>query len=911
MATTEQIGKQVSERNAASRPICLLVLGMHRSGTSALTRVLSIAGAALPTDLAGATESNETGHWESKQLFEYHDKMLAELGSAWDDWRAIDFSRLTSARRAEIRRDIAAILEAQFGTTPMIVVKDPRVCRFAPFFLEAIASAGYDAKIILAFRSPLEVVQSLARRNRMPRAKAALLWLRHVLDADAAVEAKPHALVSYSALLTDWQATLARIGDELDVTWPFATTEIEQEIAAFLSPAQRHHKSKTEDVLLDPMLRGWISDAYAALLVLEKNPSSAPARASLERVRAAFDAAAPIMYRLLQDAEDASAAESALSAANLTQMRAERDKALRDEAVAQESLMEAQRTRADLAASADALLADVSTRAAETAATMAQRDEARAEQARLAAELSAKEEVIARLDGDAQLLKAAANDRAREAESAQAALAEMETLRAAVSDMEAELARAREALASDAPPSFRQSFVKPLATWFLEGQPDGAPIEHERFVDWLAPNFQSYGDGDVWRINPNGVELTELIDLFNQAPEASTDETARHMRPTKNLLLVSEYAPSFAHAGGLRVRDIYAEIKRLRPDIKLALYCPSAPAIDGDIDWLGEIFDDVFLTAPENFSFVDFVQRAGGARHYDLIDFQFHRAGRLISSFARIGDRTLFTPMETLSRSMFEQARSGLKRDHAIQFRTIAGTMKTTLDELRIVAKADETVCVSGADSGFLQKLAPWRRVSALPTGLSDYEFADRLAANFQPKPPSAKAKRLVFAAYFGSDTNRVGLSWYLDHVHPHVLRQCPDYKLSVVGRGDLSAFIAGNPQNVTFVGEVPTMPPVLEQARAGLVLALHGSGFRGKINQYAVCGLPSISTALGITGLAYTPGVDIEVADDPHEFALACVRVLSDDAYADQLAAKARATALEHYRWERMHDDIRRIYGL
>lgn len=887
MATTEQLGKEVSARNrsAASRPICLLVLGMHRSGTSALTRVLSIAGAALPADLAGATEANENGHWESRQLFEYHDQMLAELGSSWDDWRALDFSRLTSARRAEIRREIAAIIDGQFSAAPMIVVKDPRVCRFASLFLEAIASVGYDAKIIVAFRSPLEVVDSLARRDDMPRAKAALLWLRHVLDADAAVNASPHALISYDALLTDWEAALAHIGDELDVRWPFAADEVKPQIDAFLSAAQRHHKSKVEDVLLDTMLRGWVSDVYSALLVLEKNPMSAPAHASIESVRSAFDAAAPIMHRLLQEAERARAEDTERHAAELAT-------AARTEAEMRVALVEAQSARAELSATAEALLADVTRRGVELSAVSARLDQARSEIAQLGADLSAKNETISRLNNDALALKAAADDRAREAASAEAALAEMQA-------------------ASGAPGDFRQSFVRPLATWFLEGQPDGAPIEHERFVDWLAPNFQSYGDGDVWRINPNGVELTELVDLFNQAPEASTDETARHMRPTKNLLLVSEYAPSFAHAGGLRVRDIYAEIKRLRPDIKLALYCPSAPAIDGDIDWLGEIFDDVFLTTPENFSFVDFVQRAGGARHYDLIDFQFHRAGRLISSFARIGDRTLFTPMETLSRSMFEQARSGLKRDHAIQFRAIAGTMKTTLDELRIVAKADETVCVSDADSGFLQKLAPWRRVSALPTGLSDSEFADQLAADFQPKPPSTKAKRLVFAAYFGSDTNRVGLSWYLDHVHPHVLRHCPDYKLSVVGRGDLSAFIASNPQNVTFVGEVPTMPPVLEQARAGLVLALHGSGFRGKINQYAVCGLPSISTALGITGLAYTSGVDIEVADDPHEFALACVRVLSDDAYADQLAAKARATALENYRWERMHDDIRRIYGL
>ena len=86
---------------------CLLVLGMHRSGTSALTRVLSLLGADLPATLMPPASDNETGFWEPGPLVDYHDRLLSEFGSDWDDWRALDLGRIPAARRNQIKREIA------------------------------------------------------------------------------------------------------------------------------------------------------------------------------------------------------------------------------------------------------------------------------------------------------------------------------------------------------------------------------------------------------------------------------------------------------------------------------------------------------------------------------------------------------------------------------------------------------------------------------------------------------------------------------------------------------------------------------------------------------------------------------------------------------------------------------------
>ena len=65
----------------------ILVAGMHRSGTSALTKTLSILGADLPRNLMPPMKgNNDKGFWESKDLEGIHDSLLESAGSMWDDW---------------------------------------------------------------------------------------------------------------------------------------------------------------------------------------------------------------------------------------------------------------------------------------------------------------------------------------------------------------------------------------------------------------------------------------------------------------------------------------------------------------------------------------------------------------------------------------------------------------------------------------------------------------------------------------------------------------------------------------------------------------------------------------------------------------------------------------------------------
>lgn len=445
--------------------------------------------------------------------------------------------------------------------------------------------------------------------------------------------------------------------------------------------------------------------------------------------------------------------------------------------------------------------------------------------------------------------------------------------------------------------------------WLMHDSEQKADVDADSLVQWMTPHFQNYYDGAAFNINKNGRALRQLAQLLSQRKTAKAPAKARG--PTRTILLVADYAPSKGHAGGLRLLDMYVELRRIEPNLKIDLYAPSQPAVDGNLDYLSDIFDNVYLTSAESFSLGDFLMRAGAHSDYDLVDAQFHRAGRMLGAFRSISRYQIFTPMESEARSAYDRMRKALKESGSLSLSAVFHTLHTTLDELLIMANADETICVSSADSCFLDSISGPLRVGHVPTGLSPVEFSAELSSYYKQRPPSARPRQLVFAAYYGSDTNIAGLRWYLDHVHSRVVDAVPEYRFLVVGRGDLAWLHAENRPNVVIVGEVPQLSPVFNESRGGLVLALHGSGFRGKINQYAICGIPSITTPLGLTGLDYTPGKNILAAEDPAEFAVECIRVLKDDAYADNVGACARDFALKHYCWGSMHQRLREIYGV
>lgn len=243
----------------------ILILGPHRSGTSALTRVLNLLGVDLGDDLLPPNFDNQRGYWEHRGLFELHERLLSCTGSSWHDHRAMPLGWRELEDVEEIRGEILSLLREELVDSPLWGVKDPRLCRLLPFWLDLLEELSVEAGFVILVRNPLEVARSLQRRNRFSPSKCRLLYLAEMLAAVRHTEGRCRAFVSYSRLLEDWRGVVDDLARELQIDWPQEPEQRAPEIDSFLRPSERHHQVTLDDLRRDPHLPDWATELYEAL----------------------------------------------------------------------------------------------------------------------------------------------------------------------------------------------------------------------------------------------------------------------------------------------------------------------------------------------------------------------------------------------------------------------------------------------------------------------------------------------------------------------------------------------------------------------------------------------------------------------------------------------------------------------
>jgi glycosyltransferase involved in cell wall biosynthesis len=245
---------------------CLLVLGMHRSGTSALTRVLNLLGAALPRQLLPAASDNPSGFWEGYRFVLSHDEALARAGLRWFDPGPLRPAYFASAAADAAVEDLARLVADDFGDAGLFAVKDPRICRLVPLWRRVLDRVGSPISPILAIRDPRDVAESMLARNRLPLETGHMLWLRHVLEAEAATRDLPRTIVGYDDLLADWRQLVERLATAHPIQWPERNPASEAAIDRFLSPTLRHHHRRSSGDRPLPIESEWSQPVYHALL---------------------------------------------------------------------------------------------------------------------------------------------------------------------------------------------------------------------------------------------------------------------------------------------------------------------------------------------------------------------------------------------------------------------------------------------------------------------------------------------------------------------------------------------------------------------------------------------------------------------------------------------------------------------
>ena len=212
-----------------------MVLGAHRSGTSALAGVIQRLGVDLGDRLLGPQEGvNDRGFWEHSDLVALHDRLLETLGSRWDSIHPLPENWWQSPAIKTISGEIADIVEKEFSNLELWGLKDPRLCRLLPLWLDIIAKAGCKPSFIIIYRNPLEVAESLSQRDKMAPQRALTVWLQHMLDAECYTRGYLRTIISYGDLLDDWRDTMLTVSDNLSLQWPVSIDQAGSKIDDFL-----------------------------------------------------------------------------------------------------------------------------------------------------------------------------------------------------------------------------------------------------------------------------------------------------------------------------------------------------------------------------------------------------------------------------------------------------------------------------------------------------------------------------------------------------------------------------------------------------------------------------------------------------------------------------------------------------
>lgn len=252
------------------------------------------------------------------------------------------------------------------------------------------------------------------------------------------------------------------------------------------------------------------------------------------------------------------------------------------------------------------------------------------------------------------------------------------------------------------------------------------------------------------------------------------------------------------------------------------------------------------------------------------------------------------------------RAAAGLARPGAAA-RRVAGGIYSTVQWLKLaryerwaMQVCDVTVAVSDDDRRALERLGVTTRCAIVPNGVDVAHFSRTALPIERSGPLVFAAPTLVFSGTLDFRPNVDALAWFAEAVLPLIRAQRPDTRLLAVGRRPAATLQRLAAQGaLTLTGEVADARPYLAAATVYVVPMRIGGGIRLKLLEALSLESPTVSTSLGAEGVTgLHDGVHCLLADTPHQFAVAVLRLLDDPAFGRRLGAAGRDLVRARYDW-------------
>ncbi|MCH9697947.1 MAG: glycosyltransferase [Gammaproteobacteria bacterium] len=192
----------------------IFVTGMHRSGTSLVTKALNVVGVELGSNLIAAADDNPKGFFEDHDCFTLNEAILAQLNLRWDIATLMPDQDFSSQQLLPYIKDAAHLIKTKLGKSSVFALKDPRFSVLMPIWLSAARMVKVDPLFVICLRNPSDVAHSLWKRNSFDYQKGLDLWFSHHLSLMRylADDQSKRIVTSYENLLNEPEKQLKRLG---------------------------------------------------------------------------------------------------------------------------------------------------------------------------------------------------------------------------------------------------------------------------------------------------------------------------------------------------------------------------------------------------------------------------------------------------------------------------------------------------------------------------------------------------------------------------------------------------------------------------------------------------------------------------------------------------------------------------
>jgi hypothetical protein len=238
--------EQVVSDDNVGQAIGVVILGMGRSGTSAVTRMFAKAGfyVGAEDDLMPATDANPAGHWENLGIWRINERLLEQLGASWFDPPSVEEQMATRERATPLLKAEIDRLASEAQGLP-VALKDPRIGVMLPLWGPILRGRLHP---ILVVRDPCEIAKSLQRRDGTPIPFGLGAWEVHMTLLVDELANRHVMVLPYASIVGDEQMCRAAVESVIGQLDPALRAAVRPEMGfdAF-QPTLRHNRASAAD----------------------------------------------------------------------------------------------------------------------------------------------------------------------------------------------------------------------------------------------------------------------------------------------------------------------------------------------------------------------------------------------------------------------------------------------------------------------------------------------------------------------------------------------------------------------------------------------------------------------------------------------------------------------------------------